>query len=303
MNSAWYFVPFILSCAVFIFDIWLFAHWLLKPKKLKKKNIFAVTRHTGRHLMLFSLILLVSVWMLRFSIGNWCIAHPDPENIIPQLTIGRQFFNSFLHALQTFSMDEEYTAYLENGVEMLTDIFKGHLKWSYSLYISSQNIIAPIAGGAFIFEILAEIFPQLRYTASQMNWYKNRFYFTALNEQSLAVAKSIVSSSLFKHVLLIFTDVYSDDENEESSEMLLQAKALGAICLKDDLMHISLTKVKKTKTYIFLSDREETINLQTLAQLLTPEKQKELVNTEIRVFGTDKKVSNIEDEVIYIHNR
>ena len=303
MNSGWYIIPFIGSLIVFFCAIGLSIYWFMKPKMLKKKKVFAVTRNTGRHLMVFSLVLLFAVWFLRFAVGNWCFGHPDPMGDIPKMGWGRQIFNSFLHALQTFSMDESYTAYMENGREMLLDIFKGHCYHLLVLYLSALNVIAPIAGGAFVFEILAGIFPQLRYTLSRFFWHKNRFYFTALNKQSLALAKSIMSDSSYKHVMLVFTDVYSDDESEESSEMLLSAKALGAICLKDDLLHISLKKIGKSRTYIFLSDQKETENLQTLAQLLNPEKQKELLNTELFVFGTDKRTSNIEDEVIFLHNR
>lgn len=303
MSSAWYIVPFVMSVFAFGCAVGLVVYWFTKPKRLKKKKVFAVTRNTGRHLMYFSLILLFSVWFLRFAVGNWCFVYPDPTGEIPKMGWDRQIFNSFLHALQTFSLDEDYTAYLENGRAMVLDIFNGHCSYILALYLSVLNVIAPIAGGAFVFEILAGIFPQLRYTLSRFNWYKNRFYFTALNEQSLALAKSILSDPSYKHVLLIFTDVYYDDENEESSEMLLSAKALGAVCLKDDLLHIPLKRFGKCRTYIFLSDQDETENLQTLSQLLNPEKQKELFNTEISVFGTDNKTSNIEDEVIYLHNR
>lgn len=302
MNSGWYIIPFLLSIFVFFAAMGAAIYWFAKPKVLKNKNVFVVTKNTGRHLMWILLILLVSVWLLRFAIGNWCFEHPDDLGVIPQMSVWRQVFNSFLHGLQTFSMDEDYTAYLENGIKMATAVF-GDFEWIHVLYLPISNVIAPIAGGAFVFEILVGIFPQLRYIVSQLEWYKTRFYFTALNEQSLALAKSIASEPSFKHVLLIFTDVYSDDEDEDSSELLLSAKALGAICLKDDLLHISLWKIRNNRTYIFLSDSEETENLQTLAQLLNPEKQKELEETEIRVFGTDKRMSNIEDEVIYLHNR
>ena len=132
---------------------------------------------------------------------------------------------------------------------------------------------------------------------------KKRYYFTALNEQSLALAKSIVTDPQEKHVQLIFTDAYSDKEEEKSTELLLSAKALGAICLKDDLLHISLITSEKNRTHIFLSDGNENENLQTLSRLLAEDVQKRLRNTVISVFGTDKKMSYVEDEVLYIHNR
>ena len=305
MNKLCYEIPFWGSIIVFLVALGMAVYWFLKPRVLKTKSVFEVTTNTGKHLMMFSLVFLLSVWMLRFSIGNWCFIHRDVLKEIPKMGPWRQVFNSFLHALQTFSMDETYTAYLENGMKMGLSILHDHLRPLLMLYLSSVNIIAPIAGGAFVFEVLAGIFPQVKYTLSRGAWYKDRFYFTSLNESSLALAKSIVSDSQYKHALLVFTDAYADDENEESSELLLSAKALGAICLKDDLLHIPLKCLikRKRRKYIFLSDQEEIENLQTLAQLLRPERQKDLLDTEISVFGTDKKTSNIEDEVIFLHNR
>lgn len=303
MNPLLYLIPFVLSMALFVVAAVYGLYWISKPRRLKRKKIFSVTRSTGKHLMYFSLMLLGVVWMLRFAVGNWCFDHPDPENEIRQMGAVIQLFNSFVHALQTFSMDESYNAYIDNGLKMALSVFHGHFRRIWMGYFSLVNLIAPVAGGAFIFEILAGIFPQLRYTVSCCAWYKKRFYFTALNESSVALAKSIVSDPEGKNAILVFTDVYADDENEESSELLLSAKALGAICLKDDLMHISLRKTRKKKAFIFLSDQEESENLQTLSQLLSLDRQKNLKNTEICVFGTDKKTSNIEDEVIYLHNR
>jgi hypothetical protein len=303
MSSFFYTIPFIASKIVFLGAIGFFAYCLAKPGLMKKKKIFEVTRNAGKNLMYFSLMLLAAVWLLRFAVGNWCYAHPDETGEIVKMGWGSQIFNSFVHALQTFSMDESYTAYMDNGMKLAEHLSGGKYHILCVLYLSAMNVIAPVAGGAFVFEILAGIFPQLRYLLSRGCWWKTRYYFTALNEPSLALAKSIVQDPESGRPLIVFTDAYADDEEEKSSELLLSAKALGAICLKDDLLHIPLKKLGKKKTYFFLSDREENENLQTLSQLLAMPEQDVLDNTDISVFGTDKRASCIEDEVSYLHNR
>lgn len=294
-----------LSVGFFISAIIVIAHWFLKPRRMKKLKTIPINLNTGRHLMFFTGLMLLSVWMLRLAVGL---------SLNSEMTFFECLWDSFLHALQTFSMDEVYTEYLTNGKAMITALNDSAVLMSlFSIYSTCINVIAPIAGGAFIFDILAGIFPRIRYFFSRFSYLRNRFYFTALNEKSLALAKSIVLDDAFRAPLIIFTDAYIDDEKEESSELQLSAKAMGAICLKDDLLHIPIKKLNKipvslknslkNRTYVFLSDSEETENLQTLTQLLTPDRQKMFENTDIYVFGTDKRVSNIEDEFIYLHNR
>ena len=296
-------LSFILAAA----DLGLFLYWragtkLLSRLKLPKKlKVFAKRKNSGRRLMIFAVLLLGAVWALRFAIGNYSLI--EPSETIPGLNAGEQFLNSFLHALQTFSMDEAYTEYLLQGKKLIALLCgDGAVPW-FSGYILALNVMAPVAGGAFVFEILANIFPQLHYYVSLLFFWKKRYFFTALNDQSLALAKSIAADPEEKHVSIVFTDAYAENENEESTERLLSAKARGAICLKDDLLHIPLKWLGKERACFFLSDLSENENLQTLTKLLSPDKQSVIGNAKIYVFGSDKKFSCIEDEVVYLHDR
>ncbi len=299
---SWMFI--VMSILLFALAISLF----LKPNLFRRsKSSTNVGTFFGNRLMIPTLVLLLSIWTLRFVIGAY--GKLEPTETIPAMPLCEQFFNSFLHALQTFSMDEDYTQYMEHGKKLIDYLLAGKspvVPHIFAIYISLLNFISPIVGGAFVFEILAGIFPRLHYWVSCHVGSRTRYYFTALNEQSLALANSIVNEPAEEDVLLIFTDAYADDEDEKSSELLLSAKALGAICLKDDLLHIPLKKSKNKKTHIFLSDREENENLRTLSKMLNDQNINRLLNDEgtvIRVFGTDKKQSYIEDEVIYIDDR
>ena len=322
---------FALSFIFSFLDLGLVACWFIRPRRLKKRNDYSYNKNTGRHLMVFSAILLCAVFSLRFAIGEY--SHVVSTEVIPEMPGYEQFFNSLLHAFQTFSMDEEYLPYSEQGKELVKFLFNSKIaaetmskiESAFTIYNAALNLAAPIVGGAFIFEVLAGIFPQLLFLFSKYCFWKQRFFFTALNEESVALAKSVVSDPNIKHFQIIFTDAYADNENEESTELLLNAKALGAICLKDDLLHILLKrripffnikckdkddpenkkppKKNDCSTSIFLSDRSENINLQTLSLLLEPDRQKKLKDTQIFVFGSDAKMTYVEDEVTYICNR
>ena len=70
----------------------------------------------------FSACLLASVWCLRYAVGYFASVCPeliDPEATAPPLMWWEEIFNSIAHALQTFSMDEDYTGYIVNGRIML----------------------------------------------------------------------------------------------------------------------------------------------------------------------------------------
>lgn len=170
------------------------------------------------------------------------------------LTWWEEIFNSLVHALQTFSMDEDYTEYILNGKKMLSTISGDNSMWiaTYGLYASVLNFVAPIAGGAIIFEILASIFPKVRLQLSHLAFWKEKYYFSELNDASLALAKSVCTMKVgsFTKSVIVFTDAYVDDEDEKGSEMLLEAKLLGAICIRDDLSHVKKNKIGMRKFFL-----------------------------------------------------
>ena len=309
MDSAGIWIPIILSFVLTALDISMLVYWIIRPRRLKRRRDYSYNNDIGKRIMLFSLLLLAAIFCVRLAISMFGLKTPDDADH----TVFERVSSSLLHALQSFSMDENYPDTLTQGRALIKDLLYGNQDsaWAdaFVAYIAVTNVAAPIAGGAFIFEILAGIFPQVLFYLSIPLWWKNRYFFTALNAQSVELAKSIASNPKEKHVQIIFTDAYVDDENEDSTELLLTAKALGAICLKDDLLHIPLKRLRRNKkadvgnTKIFLSDRSENTNLQTLSQLLQFKVQKKLKDTDIYVFGEDTKTTCIEDETEYICNR
>ena len=241
--------------------------------------------------------LLGSVWCLRYAVGYFEIITMSENEAT--LSLWEEVFDSFLHALQTFSMDEDYTKYIITGNQMLETVFPKSLSLQafFRVYSSLLNFISPIVGGAIIFEILASVFPKIKLRASYWAFWKEKYYFSELNEASLALAKSIRSSKnpLFRKPVIIFTDAYVDRKEERDMELFNRAKNIGSICIKDDLAHITKNLFGKRK--YFLMDENELNNLQTLTELSNSYNCKFLKKAEVYFFTIDDAYIQVEKSI------
>lgn len=259
----------------------------------KKKTMFAHSK-----LLFFSAFLIASVWCLRYSVSYYMLLLPAEAGTI-QLSWGEELINSIIHTLQTFSLDADYSEYIQNGKEMMRFISNGSsgLVTAFGMYASVLNVMAPIAGGAIIFEILAGIFPRISLRLSYISVWKTKYFFSELNDSSLALARSICANGarFFKRPVIIFTDTYTDSEDEKASERLLEAKSIGAICLHDDLTH--LRKNKYGSKIYFLIDKKESDNLQTLTDLVSDTSVKYLKHSEIYIFVQNDIYTHAEAQI------
>lgn len=248
-------------------------------------------------ILVFSGCLLVSIWCLRYAVGYYSLLCANPEDVT--LTWWEEVFNSIAHAMQTFSMDEDYTGYILSGKEMIRNLLGGASWWElvYGAYASALNFLAPIAGGAMIFEIIAGIFPRLRLRLSFLAVWREKYYFSEINEASLALAKSVRDSGSHRFKpILIFTDTYLDKENELDAEVLLEAKKLGAICLRDDLSHV--IKNRWGKRRYFLIDEMQMNNLQALIGLTDEQNYPYLRHSTVYVFCEDSRYAQVERQLM-----
>lgn len=246
------------------------------------------------NVMFFSVFLLFSVWCLRYAVGFYGIICEGGE-----LTVWEEIFNSFVHAFQTFSMDEDYTEYIKDGKRMVEAIFGADSRWIgiYGGYASVLNFISPVAGGAIIFEVIANIFPRIRLFFSVHSLYREKYYFSKLNPASLALAKSIYQNhskiSKKPKPVVIFTDVHIDDETERDYELITEAKRIGAICLRDDLWNVS----KVSGCSYYLIDDDEFSNLQALSRLAGRSNVRFLRRARIYLFVKSDAYVKIEQQV------
>ncbi|MBQ4245278.1 MAG: hypothetical protein II702_10240, partial [Clostridia bacterium] len=241
------------------------------------------------------IFVLLSIFSLRLSIGMYSVALETGEIYgETRLSNGELFLDSIIHSLQTFSLDEDYTSYLIAGRAMAFD-FTGSARFAVTagFYLLAVDVIAPVLGGSIVLQAFFNFFPKARF------WFLCRFskrkmhIFSRINEKSLAVARSIYRKKT--NEIIVFTDVYTDNENETDSEMLQNAKALGAISLKDDILHIvRMLSKAKNKTFYFIND-DESENVNLLSRLSGGENCGALSHKpDIRVYYGDDTLREIQ---------
>lgn len=232
-------------------------YMFVRKPKLGKKS-FGITR-----LMQVSGILLGSTFCLRYAVGLYMNWHPKADYVV--LDKLEEVANSFVHALQTFSMDEDYTGYIQNGKEMvryaLADC-KNAEAWATAMgwYSSFISFIAPIAGGALLLDILANLLPNFRLWIVNGKIWRPKYYFNELNDRSILFAGSL-QKAYIRNPVFIFAKAGKDT----SDDLLAAAKKLDAICMEQDLEHIR--KCRLGRRNYFLISEDENVNLRTLAGL------------------------------------
>lgn len=263
----------------------------------RKKKALRAKGSTLSHILAASACIAGAVWCLRYAVGMACVL--DPEEASSTLNWLEEVGNSILHTLQTFSMDEEYTAYQLAGRELVREAFGGNdlIVDSYSFYSTALNLVAPVIGGAAIFEILANIFPKFNLLVQNACIWRHIYYFSELNEMSVALARSISNKSpdpIRKNVI-VFTNAGKDGAEEPEAQYLAEAKAMGAICLQEDLLQIR-KRTWGNHTFLLI-DVDEVSNLQCLAALTEPENYACMNNAQVELFTNDDAYVPLEKEL------
>ena len=281
MEYVIYFVLFALSVSLFIGVIYFIIVDMYKKMVFYKRANNAIYQNKysySQKLAWITFFCILSIFFLRYEVALFGIIHKFPSDYdgLGNLNLIEEIVNSFLHTLQTFSMDEDYTLYWNAGKEMMSEItsFSGmnanitnfYVGW-FSFHTALLNITAPVIDGAIVLGLLSKVFPKFQLWISNLQFWREKYYFSELNANSLALSRSILSDKNRKNSIIIFTDAYSDDEEEESTEFLLEAKSIGAICIKDDITHLKIRSGEKTNTYIMLIDKEEGNNVEALTKL------------------------------------
>lgn len=248
----------------------------------------------------YLLLFFAAIWCLRYAVGYYVINNPTGL-VESNLTKFEEIFNSLIHTFQSFSMDEDYTAYISAGKDMVRQLFpkNAYLADAYGLYASVLNVLAPVLGGAILLDILQGAFPKVKLFFKQLLIWKTEYFFSELNNNSLACAESILEEKYapFCRPVIVFTDVYTDGENEQSSELLKKAKALGGVCMNDDLVHVNYRFTAKKE--FWLIDEKEIDNIKELAELANGRKWENLKKSIVRVFYQDDSYMLTESGIVH----
>ncbi len=189
--------------------------------------------------------------------------------------------------LQFFSLDGNYAEMAELGPM----VYHGFGVYFYYILFCAYTVIVPIAGGCFILQFLCSVIPRLRLA---LDVKRTKFVFSELNERSIALAEDIARLSWqlkrirrrkydfakegidagektwLSSACLVFTDVCSDENSEAQAELMMRAKRIGAICIKDDLSkHPFHWLTFKRKIVYFLIDAKQEENVTAAISLLT----------------------------------
>ena len=149
----------------------------------------------------------------------------------------------------------------------------------YQVWAATLFVLAPIFTFGFVMSLFKNLSAYLKYILS---FFKEVYVFSELNEKSLVLANDIKSKN--QRVSIVFTDVF--EENEESTyELIENAKKLGSICFKKDILVINFNNHSKKRSISFFAiGSNETENLNQSLKLIENYRDRE--NTHIYIFST-----------------
>jgi len=170
---------------------------------------------------------------------------------------------SAYNTLKLFLVDGEFEVFGEAlRQEALTDpAVTPSFIVQYQAAALAVFIAAPITTATVIASYFKSTTAYLRmYTVGLFSrWY----VFSKLNKRSLALAKDIHAKNPLSTI--IFNDVYRTNE-EEQSELLDEAKAMGALCLKRDVLRLRIRMCFR-RIEFFLLGENETENIDQAVRL------------------------------------
>ncbi len=186
----------------------------------------------------------------------------------------RAVFLSIFNAMQAFAFGGEFA----NVVASMAHC-PNRLNITYQVWASLLFVIAPIFTFGFVLSLFKNVSAYLRYWGA---YFKDVNVFSELNDKSLALASDIKAKN--KNAAVVFTDVFESDE-ETVYQWIEQAKTLGAICFKKDILAVNFKKHKaSTAMSFFAIGADETENLNQSLQLI--ENYRDRNNTHIYIFST-----------------
>lgn len=274
-------MPSVLIAASFVLFFFPIVFWKIREKfqdfKRRKSDIAKI--------LLFSTFLIFSIWCLKYAAVSYPVVSGGCTD---KMILIEKAFESLFEALRTLGVEDKYAEYITSLKEVVAGVTNDNTVVIYIIvaFASMLDFFAPFAGGALVFEILASIFPKVRLKWMYLKFWQKKYFFSELNEASLTLAKGIMNSEkrVMRRPVVIFSDVYRDEDNERKSEILAEAKTIGAICIKDDLSHVK--KNRFGERVFFLIDENDNISLQTLTDLADKSNYEFLKKSEI-FFITD----------------
>lgn len=161
----------------------------------------------------------------------------------------------FIEAMQTFSLDADYSYLVSLAPDEGTAVF-----WLFKAYRVLLFSVAPVIGGAVIYDVLAGLSPELRMFFSGK---KNLLVFSQLNTESVTLAENMLKNmDTDSRKAVVFTGCSDVDD-----ELLLRAESIRGICLRDSI-YDSRRFSKSGYSMFFLMNMENSGEFDDLANIL-----------------------------------
>ncbi|MBE6756475.1 MAG: hypothetical protein E7555_08470 [Ruminococcaceae bacterium] len=193
----------------------------------------------------------------------------------------RAFLLAVFNAMQVYTIGCEFDM-VEKSMAFCPD----WLDELYMTWVTVLFVLAPVFTFGFILSLFKNLSAYLKYFCA---YFKDTYVFSELNDKSLALANDLRRKK--KDAAIIFTDVFEDNE-ENIYELIENAKEIGAICFKKDMLVIDFKNHSVNKgIYFFAIGNNETENLNQSLKLI--ENYRERSNTHIYVFS-----AKIESEIL-----
>lgn len=196
----------------------------------------------------------------------------DSDN--SSLSIFQGLALSVMNSIKLFVSGCEY-----QNVSEIIKLCPNNFALLYQIWFLILYLLTPIYTIGFILSFFKNVKATIIYL---VNWNKEVYVFSSLNEKSFNLAKDIKLQD--KKSVIIFTDLNAKEENQ--NPLLYKLKELGAILFYKNLFSINFFKHSKNKNVSFFSiDNCESKNLKDGLKII--ENYKNRKNTNLYVFSTE----------------
>lgn len=247
----------------------------------------------NKKFLMFAVITIIDLFILTFSGA----IHLNKLLPAEEMRTGFQLLGSSIMAtIKSFGGMDDFTSYITGADAVFSAAVNPgeKLAGAFSVYALVIALFAPVTSVAFVVNVLTTLLPKLKLF---INLRPRKYYFSELNEGSLALAKSVSASFSGIRPLIVFTDVHMASGDERVNELMLEARTMGACCIRDDITHLPKSIVAADKK-IFLIDKNEAENVHKLAELAGGRWVDYLRKAEIYLFCADGVYDNVRDGVL-----
>ena len=184
------------------------------------------------------------------------------------------FLISIHNTIRLFIVDGEFDIITEHMGSLSKDF-----ALVYSIFAAFIFVFAPVLTFSVVFSLFMNIFSHQKLL---LNFNKDLYVFSELNEKSLALAQSIAIDHPDR--IIVFNDVF-DNDTEKAFELKSEAKKLSAIFLKSDIVEVNYGRQhsKSKKIYMFLIGENDEENIEQCISLIENYRNRD--NTRVYLFS------------------